>query len=398
MEQDTKPFAFISYSRKDKKVANWLHKKIENYVYPKNLVNIDQRPPHDKYIRPVFLDTKDMQIEVRPFTERIKKALENAQFLILICSHNSAKSPFVDKEINYFLENNNYNYSRIVPLFIDEVMDDTIPEAIKNTTIMSRHFPIYNLMLDENSEANLCCFYQIIAYILGVNFSDIYNRYEVDTIKRSRQRKTQVGIAIATLSLIILVLGVAINKNKELIESQREQIVFEKEVFPTAVVHGYEKNFLSPVIRYLKGLNEPFKIYIMMPTSNRDLQYTDRIVDLNYTLKQEMGIDSLSITHLPTTMRRGSRILMLTKNGEYVPRIYIDFASTTTLFIDVADYKKRQPTYHNVSTDEIIQEYTYEFINKTNEKLKSDSVYVKFFTEKDDLINELKTDLSSWHY
>ena len=393
MNQKEHPFAFISYSRKDKKVANWLHKRIESYIYPKELVNEDQRPPHNKYVRPVFLDTKDMQIEVRPFTERIKNALENSQFLILICSHNSAKSPFVDQEIKYFLENNNYNYSRIVPLFIDEVMDDTIPDAIKSTTIMARHFPIYNMALDEKSEANSYCYYQIIAYLLGVNFSDIYNRYEVETMKKAKHRKTQVGIAITTLSLIILALSAAIYKNKELIKLKNEQILFEKKVFPAAVVHGYEGNYLSPVINYLKGKGDPFMIYIMMPTSYRDLQHKDRINDINFTLKQRIGIDSLTLTHLPTSMKRGSRILMLTKDGDVIPGVYIDFASTTTSFFKIAEYKKDHPAYHNVSIDDIIDEYTNEFIIQTNEKLKSDSTYVKFFTDKEDLVNELRTTL-----
>lgn len=397
MEQENKPFAFISYSRKDKKVANWLHKRIENYEYPKNLVNVDQHPPHDKYIRPIFLDTKDMQIEVRPFTERIKHALEDAQFLILICSYNSAKSSFVDKEIRFFLESHDNNYSRIVPLFIDEVNDNTIPEAIKDTTIMTRHFPIYNMTLDENSEANLYCFYQIVAYLLGVSFPEIYNRYEAETKKKVKQRKTQVVIAITILSLVIIALIVAIYNYTELIKSKNERIRFEKKVFPAAVVHGYEENFLNPVINYLKEKNEPFKIYIMMPTSYRGLQHKDRITDINYALKQELGIDSLTLTHLPTAMRRGSPVHMLTKNGDCIPGIYIDFASTTTSFFKIAEYKLQHPDYQSVSSDEIINEYTEEFINQTNEKLETDSIHVKFFTEKNDLVNELKTYLSAWH-
>lgn len=391
MAQENKPFAFISYSRKDKKVANWLHKKIENYIYPKNIVNVDQQPPHDKYIRPIFLDTKDMQIEVRPFTERIKQALENAKFLLLICSHNSAESPFVDQEIKYFLEHHNNNYSLIVPLFIDEVRDNTIPEAIKDTTIMSRHFPIYNMALDENSEANLYCFYQIVAYLLGVSFPDIYNRYEADTKKKVKQRKTQVVIAISILSLVIIVLGIATFYYIELIKSKNERIKFEKKVFPAAVVHGYEENFLSPVINYLKEKNEPFQIYIMMPTSYRGLQHKDRITDINFTVKQELGVDSLSLIQLPTAMKRGSRIHMLMKNGDYIPGVYIDFASTTTSFFKIAEYKKDHPAYQNISFDEIINEYTEEFIVQTNKKLETDSIYVKFYTEKNDLVNELRT-------
>ena len=73
-------FAFISYSRKNKNIANWLHKRLENYAYPKNIVNVEQFPPHNKYIRRVFLDTKDMQVEDRPFTDRIKKLWKRLNF------------------------------------------------------------------------------------------------------------------------------------------------------------------------------------------------------------------------------------------------------------------------------------------------------------------------------
>ena len=39
-------FGFISYSRKDKRIANWLHAQLENYAYPIELVDEYQRPPH----------------------------------------------------------------------------------------------------------------------------------------------------------------------------------------------------------------------------------------------------------------------------------------------------------------------------------------------------------------
>ena len=58
--EESKIFAFTSYSRKKKNIANWLHKRLENYAYPKSLINEEQLPPHNKYIRRIFLDTKDM--------------------------------------------------------------------------------------------------------------------------------------------------------------------------------------------------------------------------------------------------------------------------------------------------------------------------------------------------
>ena len=41
--EDYQIFGFISYSRKDKRVADWLHSKLEHYQYPSDLVGQYQR-------------------------------------------------------------------------------------------------------------------------------------------------------------------------------------------------------------------------------------------------------------------------------------------------------------------------------------------------------------------
>lgn len=169
-----KTLAFISYSRRDKTIANWLHKQLENYAYPQNLVRKENRPPDNKYIRPIFIDTKDLNVDTHPFDEDIKEHLKNSRYLILICSINSAKSEYVNKEVNYFLEQHENNYNLIIPFFIDDVTEDSILPTIKGTPVMNRHFPIYNTTLSEHSEANNYCLYQIISFILGLDFSLVY--------------------------------------------------------------------------------------------------------------------------------------------------------------------------------------------------------------------------------
>ena len=81
-----KTLAFISYSRKDKSVAHWLHSKLEKYPYPKVSISIENRPPDKKYLRPIFIDVKDLSVDEHPFSEKIKAALRDSRFLILICS------------------------------------------------------------------------------------------------------------------------------------------------------------------------------------------------------------------------------------------------------------------------------------------------------------------------
>jgi len=123
MEKLKEYFAFISYSRKDKNVANWLHKRLETYTYPANLVRAENQPKDEKYIRPIFIDTKDLQSEHRPFEVGIQQALQSSKFLILICSRNSAESTYVNQEVRYFLESKGGNYDLVVPVFIDEVSE-----------------------------------------------------------------------------------------------------------------------------------------------------------------------------------------------------------------------------------------------------------------------------------
>lgn len=243
--------AFISYSRKDKDFADWVHYKLEHFVLQDREKAQSIFPFTSKFFRPVFLDTQDLHVEERPFTDKLKISIKNSSFLIVICSKNSAISPFVESEIKYFLETHDNNLSRIVPLFLDEV-DGSIPPAFNGTTIMQRHFPICSTRLSKNSEANNYCFYQIISYILGVDFSEIYNRYEVSAEKTIKRRKKFYLAVISLLLLFISTLSISFYKyraaSNEALEQKQRLIDFERKVFPTAVVHGYERNFLTPVL------------------------------------------------------------------------------------------------------------------------------------------------------
>lgn len=393
MEKSKKYVVFISYSRKDKTVADWLHEKLEHYVLPDKEKANSIFPFEGKYFRPVFLDTQDLHVEERPFNEKIKTAIENSSFLIVLCSRRSAVSPFVNKEIRYFLDTHENNLSRVVPLFLDEV-DSSIPPAFEGTTIMQRHFPIYNTHLSVRSEANNYCFFQVISYILKLNFSDIYNRYEVSEEKTRKRKRNILLIIISFLATIfILLLGAFFQYRKattEALENRQKLLRFEKKVFPAAVVHGYERNFLTPVINYLKENEENFNIYILMPLNERDLRHQDRVGDFAYIAKKELGIDSIPFVFLPTETKRGSRIMRISKNGAFLNGAYVDFATTTTSFLDIAEFKKGNPAYRNTSTDSIIYGYAHEFVDQVNKKLDSDSIYVKFFFNKFDFINELK--------
>lgn len=92
----------------------------------------------------------------------------------------------------------------------------------------------------------------------------------------------------------------------------------------------------------------------------------------------------------PTETKRGSQVMRLSKDGKYVDGVYLDFATTTTSFLDIAKFKKRNREYRRTPIDSIIQGYAVEFVTQTKDKIKSDSVYVNFYLDKNDMLADLK--------
>jgi WD40 repeat protein len=99
-EQVRRYWAFISYSHADKKWADWLHRSLENYPMPRDLVGkpTPADAPVPKRFVPVFRDREELPSS-SDLGMVIQKALGAARFLVVICSPRSAKSKWVEQEI-----------------------------------------------------------------------------------------------------------------------------------------------------------------------------------------------------------------------------------------------------------------------------------------------------------
>lgn len=94
--------AFISYSHSDERLAAWLHRKLEAYRVPGPLVG--RTTAHGrigKRIGKVFRDRAELGAD-HDLGGEIRKALENSDALIVLCSPRSAQSRYVHEEIRYF--------------------------------------------------------------------------------------------------------------------------------------------------------------------------------------------------------------------------------------------------------------------------------------------------------
>lgn len=94
--------AFISYSQRDRVVAERLHKDIESYRVPKELVGRAGRDgPIPRRVFPVFRD-RDELASAADLTASIREALQQSAYLIALCTPSAAKSRWVNREILEF--------------------------------------------------------------------------------------------------------------------------------------------------------------------------------------------------------------------------------------------------------------------------------------------------------
>ena len=97
--------AFISYSHRDSKLAQKLHRRLETYAIPRALrgVNSDGSTIA-KRLGAVFRDRDELAAAAN-LSRSIEEALDASSALIVVCSPAAVASLFVDAEIAYFRRN-----------------------------------------------------------------------------------------------------------------------------------------------------------------------------------------------------------------------------------------------------------------------------------------------------
>ena len=88
--------AFLSYSHRDKTWADWIHRRLETYKFPKNLED-----SNISSLKPIFRDREELPVS-SSLSDRVQEALNQSDCLIVICSPNAAQSEWVNKEIILF--------------------------------------------------------------------------------------------------------------------------------------------------------------------------------------------------------------------------------------------------------------------------------------------------------
>ena len=119
--------AFISYKheKKDIEVAKRVQAGLERFQVPASI----RKRTGKKKIERIFRDKDELPI-TSDLGETISEALDNSDYLIVICSTHTRESEWVQREIEYFLKT--HSKREVLTVLVDGEPGDVIPTILLN--------------------------------------------------------------------------------------------------------------------------------------------------------------------------------------------------------------------------------------------------------------------------
>ena len=222
---DYKYKAFISYSHKDRKWARWLHRRLETYPIPKNIIgNVTSAGPIPKRLKPVFRDREELSAS-NNLGEKIEAALASSQNLIIICSPAAAQSKWVNQEILTFKRNN--RDAQLFSVIVEgepyasgmpgREEEECFPPALRydvNQDGSLSDVPAEPLAADlrPHADGKRLGFLKLLSGMVGVGLDEVVQR----DMRRSRARVTAITSgSLATVLAMGTLTGFALDARSE---------------------------------------------------------------------------------------------------------------------------------------------------------------------------------------
>ncbi len=224
--------AFISYRHvnPDKKIAEKLQKMLEGYKPPREMCRAKE---HWR----IFRDETELQAS-GDLSAEIRAALENSEYLIVICSGETVKSRWCREEIARFKELHSGTNDNIITLIISGEPGEVLPSELR-TNIETLKLPDGTAVTRETAvepmAANIISktqsgmlkklnieFLRIAAPLLGCGYDDLYNRN-----RRRRTQRLAAGAAAAFIGVTLF--GVYSSVMLMKISDQRNQLQAKNE-------------------------------------------------------------------------------------------------------------------------------------------------------------------------
>ena len=210
-------FAFLSYSHKDKEIADWLHDELEEFRVPHGLAGrLTENGVIPKRLRPIFRDRHELAA-ADDLGEEITAALASSQYLIVLCSPDAAKSQWTNAEIEMFKRTRpdgcvlaaiagGEPFASDIPGREDE---ECFPPALRQKynrrgrPTGKRAEPLA-ADLRETGDGRRLGFLKLVAGMLGIGLDDLVQR------EQTRRQRRLAWLAAASLAGMAVTSGLAI--------------------------------------------------------------------------------------------------------------------------------------------------------------------------------------------
>lgn len=222
MEQGKQYYAFISYKSEDVEWAIWLQHELEHYHLP---ASFNGRSDIRQELRPVFRDIDELS--AGNLSEQIKRALENSQNLIVVCSPQAAASPRVNQEVETFISLGRTD--RIFPF----IVEGNSPKEFFPPALLALPRNEERLGGDAAKQGRDIAFVKVVAGMLGLGFDSLWNRYEKEKAEEERKQREQRDNLLRVQSRFIAEKAIAITDNGDSFLARKLLL----EVLPSEIEH-----------------------------------------------------------------------------------------------------------------------------------------------------------------
>lgn len=209
--------AFLSYSHKDEAWAVWLHRALETYRVPRNLVGRQTSAGLvPSRVQPVFRDRDDLSSSA-DLAETVKKALADSENLIVICSPDASGSRWVNEEIREFARLG--RGKRIFCMIVDggSASDGSLsacfPPALSGIGVIEPLAADARRWADGKHVAKL----KLVAGLLGLRLDELRQR------DMQRRHKQQLITSLGVIAAVVLTLMTVFSKISQKHEREKAE-------------------------------------------------------------------------------------------------------------------------------------------------------------------------------
>lgn len=292
--------AFISYrhTELDKFVAENLHKQLEAFRLPKSVAK--NRPGQKNKIERVFRDKEELPL-TNDLNDPIMAALQNSDWLIVICSPRLRESVWCKKEIETFIQM--HGRERVLAVLIEGEPSESFPDELLYRTekvtkpdgsveeIKIQAEPLAADMRGKDKKEILknmkSEILRLLAAMFHLNYDDLRQRHKEQAHKR-KMRYMTLGICASVLVAAISI-GVAVQMNhkNQVIQGLLDQVDMQNEIMKEEQAISLAEKSLN----YLEeGDKETALQYATWASTQYDILTMPETPEARYALAECLGV------------------------------------------------------------------------------------------------------------